>query len=116
MRVLVCGGRDFIDKEWLDRYLNTMHRTGPIAAIIHGGAKGADRLAGNWAFRNQVPEIIYLANWREHGVSAGPRRNQRMLVEAKPDVVVAFPGGAGTAHMSRIAEQAGVQVCRPRMP
>lgn len=29
----------------------------------------------------------------------GPMRNQRMLDEARPQVVIAFPGGSGTADM-----------------
>jgi hypothetical protein len=33
-----------------------------------------------------------------------------MLMEGKPDLVVGFPGGRGTAHMCRIAGEAGVEV------
>ena len=35
---------------------------------------------------------------------------QIMLDEGKPDLVVAFPGGRGTADMIRKAEGAGVPV------
>ena len=45
--------------------------------------------------------------------AAGPKRNQQMLDEAKPDMVVAFPGGKGTAHMRQIAKAAGVPVWQP---
>jgi hypothetical protein len=41
---------------------------------------------------------------------AGPIRKQQMLDEGKPDLVVAFPGGRGTAHMVRIARAAGIEV------
>ena len=34
----------------------------------------------------------------------------RMLEEGRPDLVVAFPGRSGTAHMMRIARAAGVAV------
>jgi hypothetical protein len=37
-------------------------------------------------------------------------RNERMLNEGKPDAVIAFPGGRGTFHMSRLAESAGVRL------
>jgi len=37
--------------------------------------------------------------WDELGKKAGPLRNQRMLDEGKPDLVVAFPGGGGTKDM-----------------
>jgi hypothetical protein len=33
-----------------------------------------------------------------------------MLAEFQPTLVIAFPGGRGTAHMVRIAKDAGVQV------
>ena len=41
---------------------------------------------------------------------AGPERNARMLAEGRPDLVVAFPGGTGTADMVRRAKAAGVRV------
>jgi hypothetical protein len=43
------------------------------------------------------------------GRAAGPRRNQRMLEDFRPDLVVAFPGGRGTAYMVR---RAGLAWCR----
>lgn len=42
--------------------------------------------------------------------SAGPKRNQRMLDKGKPDLVLAFPGGDGTADMVRKAKSAGVPI------
>jgi hypothetical protein len=35
-----------------------------------------------------------------------------MLDEGKPDLVVAFPGGTGTADMVKRAELAGVKVVK----
>jgi hypothetical protein len=51
-----------------------------------------------------------MAEWETLGRKAGPIRNERMLTEGKPDLVVAFPGGRGTAHMTRLAREAGVEV------
>ena len=48
--------------------------------------------------------------------SAGHIRNQVMLDKGKPDVVVAFPGGRGTADMVRRAEGAGIEVRRIKWP
>jgi len=53
---------------------------------------------------------VFLANWRTHGKAAGPIRNQQMLDEGRPHLVVAFPGGTGTADMVRRAKAAGVPV------
>ena len=54
----------------------------------------------------------YPAPWKRFGPSAGGIRNQQMLDEGKPDLVVAFPGGKGTADMVRRAENAGVKVIK----
>lgn len=107
-RVLVCGGRDFKDTDALIDYLDAEHHTAPIGVVIHGGAKGADHLAGFWAFKRGVGQIVYPANWTKYGKSAGPIRNAFMLADARPDVVIAFPGGDGTADMVERAKRAGV--------
>lgn len=82
----------------------------PISAVIHGAATGADSLAHEWAGDRMIWRLGYPANWKKHGLSAGPRRNQWMLDNEKPDLVVAFPGGDGTADMVRRAKGAGVKV------
>ena len=63
-----------------------------------------------WAKDNNMKLKVYPADWELHGKSAGPIRNQQMLIEGKPDLVLAFPGGKGTAHMVSIAKKKGVKV------
>lgn len=106
MRVLVCGGRDYQDEV---RVAAVLSGIGGISQIIHGGARGADDLARVWAIRSGIPDRQFSANWTR-GRMAGPIRNQRMLDEGKPDLVVAFPGGRGTADMVRRARAAGIAV------
>lgn len=110
MRILVCGGRDFSDTARVYAILDRLKRDNVIDAIIEGDARGADRIAGYWARRNRIDNIKFPADWAKEGRAAGPRRNERMLREGKPDAVLAFPGGKGTAHMKRLAEQAGIQI------
>ena len=81
-----------------------------IAKIVTGGARGADKLAVQWANSRQVNRTIYLAKWAMFGRYAGLARNREMLDSEKPDLIVAFPGGKGTAHMVRIARQGGYEV------
>lgn len=110
-RVLVCGGRDFSDRERFDWTMVQCGLFGDVVTvIIHGGAPGADQMAGQWALDHGVPAEVYPADWQAHGKAAGPIRNQRMLDEGRPDLVVAFPGGKGTADMVRRAKAAGVEV------
>ncbi|BAQ18361.1 hypothetical protein GL4_2928 [Methyloceanibacter caenitepidi] len=78
--------------------------------MIHGNATGADALAGFWAIAVGVPILAFAADWNKHGRAAGPIRNKQMLDEGKPDLVIAFPGGRGTANMVRQARERGVEV------
>lgn len=122
-RILICGGRDYdnwpefcaamdsfiADRGWHtipDQYGNWL----PEVTVISGGAQGADSMADQWAMINWCPFEEYKADWKTHGRAAGPIRNEQMLYEGTPDVVIAFPGGKGTAHMMKIARKAGVEV------
>jgi len=110
MRVLVCGGRDYSDHARLRAVLNTLNDEAGIDRLMEGGANGADRLARQWAYAQDIPYDTYEADWEAFGSFAGPKRNQLMLDEGKPDLVIAFPGGRGTADMCRKARRAGVEV------
>ncbi len=115
MKVLVCGGRAYHDKEAVFRALDNLH-TGharPITRVIQGGGTGADALGARWATLRGIEVQEFRAEWATDGPSAGPRRNQRMLDVARPDLVVAFPGGRGTADMVRRARRARVIVLEP---
>lgn len=100
--------------------------------LIHGGARGADAAADAWAreSRGFPKPVAFEARWDDvsrpgavvkvrksgpkkgtpYDAAAGPARNARMLAEGEPDLVVAFPGGDGTADMVNKARAAGVEV------
>lgn len=108
--VLVCGGRDFTDVAGLRSALDRLRSEVPFARVIAGGARGADTFAAEWAVARGISADVFMADWEGMGSKAGPIRNQRMLDEGKPDLVVAFPGGRGTADMVRRAQEAGIEV------
>lgn len=117
MRVLVCGGREFDDWLLLNETLKRLYTSCGTESltVIQGGAKGADFLARVWCkYMNltclKVSHEEYPADWKQYGKIAGSIRNQQMLDKGKPDLVVAFPGGRGTADMVRRAKKAGVEV------
>jgi hypothetical protein len=119
MKVLVCGGRGYDDVDHVYRVLDAIHTLRPITCIIEGGAEGADYLACRWSAARGLDEHQrFSADWNCDGRAAGPKRNQKMLDDGKPDLVVAFPGGRGTADMVRRAEASGVPVqrCSHREP
>lgn len=109
MRFLVCGGRDFIDYNLFERVIK-LYVCMRDDVVIHGGARGADSFAHFWSNVNNVSQEVYRADWNKYGKSAGYIRNKQMLDEGKPDYVIAFPGGKGTAMMIRLAKKAGVEV------
>jgi len=110
MKVLVCGGRQYDDAATLASRLSEINRDHAITEIIEGGAAGADTLARKFGEHEGIPVRTFPADWDTHGRAAGPIRNRQMLEEGRPDLVVAFPGGRGTANMVKQARAAGVKV------
>ncbi len=115
-RMIVCGGRDYADRAFVFETLDAVVANGAEVHIIQGGAEGADALAREWAQDRCVPFTTFPANWRKFGKRAGPIRNENMLAESDPHVVVAFPGGKGTADMIRRSVAVGVPVEQPHKP
>lgn len=124
MRVVVCGGRGFKDRDFIFRHLSRLDKErGPIVEVMEGGAPGTDKIAGEWADENGRRHVRDEAAWEdlavpgavravradgtEYNVLAGFQRNQRMA-DSRLDLVIVFPGGRGTADMARRARCAGV--------
>lgn len=112
-RVLVCGGRHFDNLYAVRTALGELDGEQAIGLIINGGATGADECARIWAKETGIPCETFPASWMQDGRAAGPKRNQRMIDQGKPDAVVAFPGGRGTADMVRRARVAHIPVYEP---
>ena len=118
MRVLVCGGRDYKDREKVYQILDDMCETYKVQiesyglCIIHGACHsgGADILAEDWAKSRQVAYVGNPAEWKKYGKAAGFRRNQSMLHRWRPELVIAFPGGNGTKNMMKLAKEVEVSV------
>jgi predicted Rossmann-fold nucleotide-binding protein len=111
-RVLVCGGRDYHDEHRVYMTLDTLLNIFGVSVVIHGGAPGADTLAASWAQVRGIKTEAFIADWLKYPKSAGPIRNRQMLDLGRPDLILAFPGGAGTAHMVRIAREAGKDIIK----
>lgn len=110
MKVLVCGGRDYSDRERVFEVLDQLDASCHIGCVIQGGARGADALGDAWAEERQRASATFKAPWNALGKRAGPVRNGWMLEYGQPDLVVAFPGGSGTANMVSRAKAAGIEV------
>ncbi len=110
MRVLVCGGRDYDRMRVWDQLFMLDAERGPFDVVIHGCSGNTDWEAEHVARELGRKVCGFRAEWDRLGKKAGPARNERMLRDGKPDLVIAFPGGRGTADMVRRALSAGVEV------
>lgn len=110
MRAIICGGRDYDDLSYLKEALARINAIAPISRVICGMALGADTMGRLWARQMGIQVEAFYPDWKGQGKSAGIIRNREMLEHGKPDLVIAFPGGRGTDHMTGIARAAGVPV------
>lgn len=107
LRIGVTGGRDFANWHLVTHVLRQMPAD---ATLVHGGARGADSLCAEWWGDVQGRCVEpHAADWAKHGKGAGVVRNQEM-VDSGLDLLVAFPGGKGTADMVARCQKAGVRV------
>lgn len=109
-RLLVCGSRRWQDFQTIRKVLEYCWAAG-YRRLCHGDAIGADRIGGLLAKRIGYKVTVFPADWDTHGKAAGRIRNQRMLDEFQPDLVIAFrsPGASnGTDHMVSIAQAMGI--------
>lgn len=116
MKVLVCGGREFNDAEFIFAELDRLHTQFSLVTVIEGDARGVDRIAGDWARARGINLVEYPADWANEGRHAALIRNERMLKVGRPDLVIAFPGGQGTSHTCWHAEKLGISVIRVSVP
>ena len=110
MIILCCGDREWKNEISIERELETYSRD---TVIIHGNARGADKLSSIVGKRLGFKEIIsFPANWFKYGRAAGPIRNQQMIDEGKPDYIIAFhsdiKSSKGTKDMLNRASKHGI--------
>lgn len=118
--VIICGGRDYQDRERAFAALDRAHAHRTITLLVHGACLdlktgdllGADRWADEWASENGIALERHPADWQTWGKAAGPMRNKQMA-EAGAHGCIAFPGGTGTANMCRHAQREGIPVWKP---
>jgi hypothetical protein len=105
---MVTGGRDYPHEEIIratfDQFISFY---GPITELVVGDATGADSLAKVVAMEYGIPVRVFYADWKKFGKCAGSIRNGWMI-DTRPDFVLPFPGGRGTADAVRRAKKAKI--------
>lgn len=124
MRVLVTGSRKWSDSDVINKALNEVFKEWVTKqppelefVVVHGGAPGADFLADQWARKmgvveSRVARDEYRADWENHGLSAGHKRNQEML-DTGINLVLAFQWSKkspGTKGCIKMAKRMGIVV------
>lgn len=128
MRLLVFGGRNFVERHRLWHEIHNVLDGRPMSdvTIIHGAARvdakgenrtGADFFAhefcemykhlglieepypARWDDLTALGAVIRLRRGRPYNMMAGFARNQEMIDKGKPTHALATPGGGGTADM-----------------
>lgn len=112
MKVLICGSRDWEDRNVvLNRVSELWREHGSNVEIIEGGARGADSMARAGARMFKLKLTTVQADWDDFGAAAGPIRNREML-DMGPDLVLAFQRGdsRGTQDTIDEARKRGIPV------
>jgi hypothetical protein len=106
LKLGVVGGRDFNDYELLKLTLDQFKH---IKLIVSGGAQGADKLAERYARERGIETLIIKPEWNKYGKSAGPIRNQQIVLNCHK--LIAFWDGQskGTFSSIEIARMAAIE-------
>ncbi|KKL54834.1 hypothetical protein LCGC14_2261460 [marine sediment metagenome] len=110
MRILVCGDRNWTDRECITRELLRYDST---SIIVQGCCRGADRMAAESARTLNLHYEGYAPDWERYGRAAGPIRNKQML-DTGIHLVLCFhndiSNSKGTRDMMDQALARGIEV------
>ena len=104
MLLALATSEDFgLLRDRLDFYLrNKKHED---VVIISGGARGADKLAIQYANLRGLKCEIYYANWKQYGKRAGYLRNEKMAHVGHACVAFWDGKSRGTEMMIKLAKK-----------
>lgn len=112
IRILITGSRTWTDKVTV---ANAIREAWLVAGrpygvtVVHGGARGADYIAGIYAQRLGFRVEVHEADWENFGKSAGHIRNQAMVSKGA-DVCLAFikNESKGATSCAELAKKSGI--------
>jgi hypothetical protein len=111
MRILICGDRNWNN---LARVKEELVKFKDVEAVIEGECRGADSCGRIAALELGIPVLKFPADWSRYRYGAGPIRNQQMIDEGKPDLVIAFhsdfQNSKGTKDMITRAKKAKIKI------
>lgn len=126
-RIIICGSRSWTDRELIESRFYDLARAirrptaayWPTIVIVHGNARGADRIAHQEALKAGFIVEPHPADWDTYGKKAGFIRNEEMA-KLGADLCIAFWDGTsnGTRHMvdRALAHGIDVEIIGPQRP
>ena len=78
---MITGSRGITNKEFVHKCLDSVFEKREFDLLLHGGAKGVDSIAGEWASEKGISVLYFKPDWKRYGRSAGIRRNTIMANE-----------------------------------
>ena len=110
MKILICGDRNWTNTYVMRKVMRRFFNDKTI--LIHGNARGADKMSGRIAQEIGCLVKSYPADWDTHGRSAGPIRN-RLMLSKSPDIVIGFHDdiskSKGTKDMLNISKRNNIE-------
>lgn len=111
MKVIVCGSRDFVDRDKAFSTLDYWHARLRISLVIESGQLGAAKLAKDWAIARGIAfseETASKEDWAKAGGSQAAATNRRML-RRRPERVISFELDDDARDMLMAARVDGVK-------
>lgn len=97
-KILICGDRNWTDESLISMALTAyIPLAGKDAVVIHGDARGADKLGARAATKLGLKVIAFPADWGTFKRGAGPIRNQ-IMIEQEPSIILAFHDHIRMSH------------------
>lgn len=97
MTIIVTGGRHIDDFDLVSICIKNSSGESNIDKILVGDCPtGVDNLTIRFAKSNNIPHVVFVADWKTYGKSAGPIRNKEMMQAAsfiEDKIVVAIWDG-----------------------
>jgi hypothetical protein len=109
-RVIIAGGRDFKDYDFLKQKCDKILTNLTNITIISGHAKGADQLGEKYAKERGYELELYPADWNRYNKRAGPIRNEEMAKVATHLIAFWDNVSPGTKNMIDLANQYKLKV------
>ena len=113
VRVLMCGSRTWTDRDKIQDVLDGLVKlyAPNYPTIVHGFARGADRLVEDEAGKAGLVTEVHKADWEKLGKLAGFARNEEMAQLGAMECVAFWDGKSnGTRDMMERAEKHGIPV------